>query len=99
MRSFVRAKVLETSGKLSAIKLVGRKSPRAAHRLLTSCATKLLSFLASTVPPDITLPELREFDLDIEQTFFSIISPSGIVTESRSFGLFKSVDPLLYKLR
>ena len=38
------------------------------------------------VPPDITtLLELREFDLDIEQTFLSIISPSGIVTESRSF--------------
>lgn len=76
MLSFVRAKVLEASGKLSAIKLVGRKSPRAAHRLLTSCATKLMSFLAVTVPPDISLPALTQFDLEVEKTFFEIISPS-----------------------
>jgi hypothetical protein len=79
MKSFVRAKVVEASAKLSAIKLVGRRSPHAAHRLLTACGTKLLCFLASTVPPDISLPFLADFDSEVEKTFFEIISPTPIV--------------------
>ncbi len=73
MREFVQAKVVEATGKLAAIKVVGKKSPHAAHRLLSSCGTKLLCFLAATVPPNSCLPFLSAFE--VEQTFFEIISP------------------------
>jgi len=76
MQDFVQAKVVEAGVKLAAIKIVGKKSPHAAHRLLSSCGTKLLSFLATTVPPNICLPFLAAFDTEVEQTFFEIISPS-----------------------
>jgi hypothetical protein len=107
MCDFVNAKVVEACDKLSAIKLVGKKSPRAAHRLLTSCASKLLSFLSSTVPPEISLPFLKIFDVEVENTFFSVISPSDNCCSAERFdrarlkaslpsphgcGLFKAVD-------
>jgi hypothetical protein len=77
MQEFVRGKVAEADTKLTVIAQVGKKIPREAHRLLTSCATKLLSFMASTVPPHITIPELITYDQHVEHTFFSIISPTG----------------------
>jgi hypothetical protein len=73
MRDFIQAKVVEATGKLAAIKVVGKKSPHVAHRLLSSCGTKLLCFLAATVPP---APFLAAYDAEVEQTFFEIISPS-----------------------
>ena len=76
VQSFVKAKVIEATAKLSAIKLVGKKSPRAAHRLLTSCASKLLCFIASTVPPSLSIPLLSEFDSEVENVFFEVISPT-----------------------
>ena len=107
MQEFVRTKVIEATAKLSAIKLVGRKSPHAAHRLLTSCGTKLLCFLAATVPPDVSLPLLSKFDSEVEKTFFEIISSTVIVCSRERLerarlkaslpspfgcGLFKSTD-------
>jgi hypothetical protein len=77
MRSFVQAKVNEAASKLSMIKLVGKKSPRAAHRLITSCATKLMSFLAATVPPHISCSEFLLYDKLVEQVFFDLISPAA----------------------
>ena len=71
----VKAKFLEAKAKLPAIELMGRKSPRAAHRLLTSCATKLLSYTATTVPPQFTLPFLQAFDTEICASFLRIIDP------------------------
>ncbi len=79
MQGFVQAKVSEAKTKLSAIKVVGRKSPQAAHRLLSSCGTKLLCFLAATVPPNISLPFLADFDTEIEHTFLEILSPTPFV--------------------
>ena len=76
VQSFVRAKVIESTGKLSAIKLVGKKSPRAAHRVLASCASKLLGFIGSTVPPSLSMPLLSEFDSEVENVFFEIVSPT-----------------------
>jgi hypothetical protein len=107
MSEFVHAKVVEAVAKLSAIKLVGRKSPHAAHRLLSSCGTKLLCFLAATVPPDISLPLMTLFDSEVEKTFFEIISSAPITCSRERFerarlkaslpsptgcGLFKSAD-------
>ena len=54
MQSFVHEKVAEAETKLETIAQVGKKIPREAHRLLTMCATKLMSFIAATVPPHIT---------------------------------------------
>ena len=78
MTQFVNGKLKEAHTKVACIKLVGEKSPRAAHRLLICCASKLMSFLASTVPPHIMAPALRAFDNLIESAFFEILSPSAI---------------------
>ena len=75
MQSFLDAKLAEAVSKLKAVKLVGKKSPRAGHRLLTSCMSKLMHFLASTVPPSVSLPFLQKFDEQVEQTFFEIVDP------------------------
>ena len=74
MNTFVAEKVKEAQSKIVSIKIVGLKSPRAAHRLLTCCASKLMSFLSSTVPPHIRLPFLRKFDAITESAFFEILS-------------------------
>ena len=107
MNSFVHEKVAEASLKLSAIAQVGKKIPREAHRLITSCATKLLSFIANTVPPHITIPELSRYDNLVESTFFDIVAPTGIECSQERYdraklkaslptpfgcGLFKSAD-------
>ena len=62
MHAFVDEKLKEAHSKVDSIKILGLKSPRAAHRLLTCCASKLMSYLSSTVPPHIMLPSLRTFD-------------------------------------
>ena len=77
MNNFVNGKVVEAVAKLNTIKLVGKKSPRVAHRLITACVTKLMGFLAATVPPHIACPALTHFDQQVESTFFDIISPTG----------------------
>ena len=73
MRTFVEDKIKEAESKVSSIKVLGLKSPRAAHRLLICCASKLMSFLSATVPPHIMLPLLHNFDTALELrslTFF-----------------------------
>lgn len=79
VNEFVGQKVDEALVKLNPLLLLGKKSPQAAHRLLTSCATKLMSFLAATVPPILLLPHLARFDDTVELTFFQVISQSTIV--------------------
>src|SRR5690606_18497502 len=37
MEDFLKQKVLECRSKLTAVKALGKKSPRAGHRLLTAC--------------------------------------------------------------
>ena len=78
MTEFVCSKVNEARTKVACIKLVGAKSPRAAHRLLICCASKLMSFLSSTVPPHIMMPALREFDDLIEAAFFEVLSSTQV---------------------
>ena len=107
MKEFINAKVVEASDKLSVIKIVGKRSPRAAHRLITSCATKLMSFISATVPPHISVPFLQTFDTEVESVFFSVVSPTDNFCSAERFerarlkaalpsphgcGLFKSVD-------
>ena len=43
MRTFVDEKIKESHSKIASIKILGLKSPRAAHRLLTCCVSKLMS--------------------------------------------------------
>ena len=62
MQKYVSMKVAEAIGKVNQVKLLGKESARAAHRLLISCATKLLTFLASTVPPNVCGPSLLNYD-------------------------------------
>ena len=83
MREFLKAKLAETATKLTAVKLVGKRSPRAGHRLLTSCTSKLMSFLSSTVPPDLCLPFLQEFDQQVEESFFEILGQSITCSSER----------------
>jgi hypothetical protein len=72
-------KITEARHKIAAIKLVGLKCPRAAHRLLTCCASKLMSYLSATVPPHIMVPALRTFDSLLISAFLDVLSPTPIV--------------------
>ena len=107
MQSFVDDKVKDAQSKIVSIKVLGLKSPRAAHRLLTCCASKLMSYLCATVPPHVMMPALHKFDAFIESAFFEILSPTPInCSADRMFraklklrlptpvgcGLFKSAD-------
>jgi hypothetical protein len=86
MRSFVGEKINEARKKITSIKVLGLKCPRAAHRLLTCCASKLMSYLSATVPPHIMVPTLHTFDTDITSAFFEILSPTPVVcSEDRMF--------------
>src|SRR5690606_35637062 len=73
MSEFVANRVTEAIDKVKAIQAVSKQSARAAHRLLTTCASKLLNFIATTVPPLISIPHLTAFDNFVQHTFFSII--------------------------
>jgi hypothetical protein len=77
VNQFIEAKLLESLHKLNAIKQIGTRSPRAAHRLISTCATKLLSFLAATVPPTAMLPVLSTFDEHVQATFLHVLAPAG----------------------
>ena len=86
MRMFVDDKIKEAHMKVGSIKVLGLRSPRAAHRLLTCCASKLMSHLSSTVPPHIMLPALRTFDDLIQSAFLQILSSTPIIcSEDRMF--------------
>ena len=78
MHEFVDKKVRDAQLRIVAVKKVGLKSPRAAHRLLSCCVARLLSFLSTTVPPHIMFEKLRAFDEMIEQAFFEIICPAQV---------------------
>jgi hypothetical protein len=81
---FVVDKVDDGIDKIKQIVLLGEKSPRVAHRLLVSSATKLFSFMASTVPPQFTLPALKVFDIAIMSAFLEIIDvPVDICSSQR----------------
>ena len=107
MQAFVDDKVKDAQSKIVSIKVLGLKSPRAAHRLLTCCASKLMSYLCATVPPHLMMPALHKFDGFIESAFFEILSSTPInCSIDRMFraklklrlptpvgcGLFKSAD-------
>ena len=105
MRKFVDDRVAEACSKLSAVKLLGKKSPRGGHRLITSCMSKLMCYIATTVPPHISIPALAKFDEEVESAFFEIM---GLTTCSQErydrarlkaslpapfgCGLFKAID-------
>ena len=78
MHTFVDNKIKDAQVKIASIKTVGLRSPRAAHRLLSCCASKLLSFLSTTVPPHIMFEKLRAFDNMLEYAFFEILCPTLI---------------------
>ena len=82
MRDFCVKKLAEAVDKLQAIKSLGPKSARATHRLLITCGTKLLTFLASTVPPSIIEQVLSDFDDHIDNVFFGALS-AGSCSEDR----------------
>jgi len=74
---FVESKLFECIRKLEAIKQIGYRSARAAHRLMTTCVVKLMSFLSATVPPSFMMPILSTFDEHVETTFLHLLAPSG----------------------
>jgi hypothetical protein len=74
---FAEKKLAEAVDKLQAIKSLGGKCARATHRLLITCGTKLLTFLAATVPPCFMAPILANFDRHVDSIFFGTLSLSG----------------------
>ena len=93
VNEFVGKKVDEALVKISPLLLLGKKSPQGAHRLLTSCVTKLMSFLAATVPPLLLLPHLARFDDAVELAFFQVISQSAIVCSKDRIPALKASLP------
>jgi hypothetical protein len=88
MSLFVHCKVVEANAKVAAIKKLGATDARAAHRLLIACATKLLNFLAATVPPSISLPLLLDFDNNVQNVFLGLLGfSSGSCSRERELGL------------
>ncbi len=73
VQKYVSTRVAEAIGKINQKVLLGKASARAAHRLLTSCATKLLTFLASTVPPNLCAPSLLHYDNALQAAFLKVI--------------------------
>jgi hypothetical protein len=73
MQTYVSTRVTEAISKVRRIVALGKSSARAAHRLLISCATKLLTFMAATVPPDVCAPYLLQFDSHIQDAFLEIL--------------------------
>jgi hypothetical protein len=105
--SFVETKLLDSLRKLHAIKTVGYQCPRAAHRLLSTCVSKLLGFIAATVPPGLAMPALATFDDHLSAAFLHILAPTGFecsqermdraklkvsLPSSHGCGLFRSAD-------
>jgi hypothetical protein len=78
MNDFAKKKLAEASVKLQAIKSLGSKNARATHRLLITSGSKLMHFLASTVPPSVMTPVLKRFDRLVEDVFFSTLAPTGV---------------------
>ena len=70
----VRQKCEEAKLKLKAAQSMGAKDARAAQRLISSCFTKMLNFVATTVPPQITQSMLRELDDAVYEAFIGIVS-------------------------
>ena len=106
MEKFVEKKLAEAVGKLQAIKSLGSKSARATHRLLVTSGTKLMNFLAGTVPPTVMRPVLERFDKHVDSVFFATLAPDLTCSRERQerarsraalpaphgCGLFRSVD-------
>jgi len=61
------------------VKTLGKKEAQAAHRLLTSCATSLFNYIATTTPPHLTVPVLQKFDSLMEETYLSILSCEDMI--------------------
>ena len=110
---FVESKLFECIRKLEAIKQIGYRSARAAHRLMTTCVIKLMGFLSATVPPNFMMPVLRTFDEHVETTFLHLLAPSGFecsqermdraklkasLPSPHGVGLFKTSDHGMYRL-
>ena len=83
IKGFLAMKVAEADAKLQAIKQLGLKDVRAAHRLLIACASKLMSFLAAVVPPAFSIPYLQVFDDKIKEVFFALIDLSTQEPDAR----------------
>jgi len=100
MRRFAERKLAEAVVKLQAIKSLGSKNARATHRLLVTSGTKLMNFLAATVPPKVMFPVLELFDEQVDLVFFGTLSPAGIECSNvraalpapHGCGLFRAAD-------
>jgi hypothetical protein len=73
IQHFVNLRILEATAKVKAVEALGKDSARAAHRLLTTCASKLLNFLAATVPPNLCVAALAKFDDVLQDAFWRVL--------------------------
>ena len=73
IKNFLALKVAEATAKVQAVKVLGLKDIRVAHRLLVACASKLMLFLAAVVPPCFSVPFLHVFDCEVRAAFFELL--------------------------
>jgi len=76
MKEFAEKKLAESQ--VAGDQESGTKNARATHRLLVTCGTKLLNFLANTVPPSVMLSVLERFDNHVDSVFFGTLAPGGV---------------------
>jgi hypothetical protein len=73
IKDFVQEKMLDAKEKLDQIATLGKKSPKNAHRLLISSASKLFGFLASVTPPQFTDEALKIYDGQVSRCYLDIL--------------------------
>lgn len=86
--AFVRWKTNAAIAKLSAISLLSGSdlipSPKhVAFKLLAACGIKLMSYVATVVPPRFTVTHLKRFDNAVRTVFFKLLYPDLLLLSER----------------
>ena len=86
--AFVRWKTSAAISKLHAISLLSISdfipTPKhVAFKLLVSSGIKLLSYVATVVAPQFTMPHFKKFDNDVKSVFFKLLYPERVVITER----------------
>ena len=97
--AFARWKTDAAIAKIIAIRRLSENSSiptpkHVAFKLLASCATKLLSYLAATVPPQYTHRYLRKYDKHVKVIFFHILDEWTCSDERTSRAYLRAALPI-----
>ena len=100
IQKFVRWKTKSAITKIQAIRHLGNSdlipTPKhVAFKLLASSGIKLMSYVATVVPPQFTMSYLKKFDNVVRNAFFSLLYPETVDITER---VDRSYHRALYQL-